>query len=408
MYTDHFKLSDKPFNNCPGDGIFTPNDNYESAVARIEEVLLSRNAVAVITGGPGVGKTTIVSTAANRVGDKAIVAYIDMRLTNPDLLFDLLLLKLGGESGDGDQATSLYRLKSAIARHNDEQGRKVTAVIDVSSLTIERAKRIMQLVHMSGDPDGQLNVVLLGPHVLHKLLDTPGLIHMRQRVTFRYRTRPLTVAETESYINQQLAQSAGQPDSIMVHGTSIIVYQYVGGVPRLINTLMDATLCHAADNQVESITPNMVTEVAKLLGWRRLSDNKSSQPKKIAAAAAGTRQMDAAAAIRTTKEPDLLEVSATGSPETAIGDSTAMLMAVALDDKSAPADDSKQDLKLAEPETKSNGKLSTSEKDRKPEECAVPEMNADDTSATGMLRLEDLDARFAETIFGDDFKEATS
>jgi hypothetical protein len=35
-------------------------------------------------------------------------------------------------------------------------------------------------------------------------------------------------------------------------------------------------------------------------------------------------------------------------------------------------------------------------------------MNAEDTSATGMLRLEDLDARFAETIFGDDFKEATS
>ena len=29
-------------------------------------------------------------------------------------------------------------------------------------------------------------------------------------------------------------------------------------------------------------------------------------------------------------------------------------------------------------------------------------MDADDTSATGMLRLEDLDARFAETIFGDE------
>jgi hypothetical protein len=32
----------------------------------------------------------------------------------------------------------------------------------------------------------------------------------------------------------------------------------------------------------------------------------------------------------------------------------------------------------------------------------VPEMNADDTSATGMLKLEDLDARMAETVFGED------
>ena len=39
-----------------------PNEKFESAVARMEQVLLSRDAVAVITGGPGVGKTTIVST----------------------------------------------------------------------------------------------------------------------------------------------------------------------------------------------------------------------------------------------------------------------------------------------------------------------------------------------------------
>ncbi len=331
-------------------------------------------------------------------------------------MFDLLLLKLGGESGNGDQASSLYRLKSAIARHNDEQGRKVTAVIDVSSLTIERAKRIMQLIHMTGDPDGQLNIVLLGPHVLHKLLDTPGLIHIRQRVTFRYRARPLTVAETESYINQQLEQSGGQPGSIMVHGTSIMVYQYVGGVPRLINTLMNATLGRAAENQAESITPVMVTEIAKLLGWRRLSDKKSSQLEK--SAAAGIRQKNKVE-VRTKVKPAPLDLSEKESPvpsaaenssppETAIGDGTAQLMAVALDDIAAPADDNKQDLKLAEPETKPNGKLSTADKDQKLDECAIPEMNAEDTSATGMLRLEDLDARFAETIFGDDFKEATS
>jgi hypothetical protein len=29
-------------------------------------------------------------------------------------------------------------------------------------------------------------------------------------------------------------------------------------------------------------------------------------------------------------------------------------------------------------------------------------MSADDTGATGMLKLEDLDARFAETVFGED------
>ena len=38
----------------------------------------------------------------------------------------------------------------------------------------------------------------------------------------------------------------------------------------------------------------------------------------------------------------------------------------------------------------------------------VPEMDANDTSATDMLKLEDLDARFAETIFGEDASAAAS
>ena len=35
-------------------------------------------------------------------------------------------------------------------------------------------------------------------------------------------------------------------------------------------------------------------------------------------------------------------------------------------------------------------------------------MNENDTSATGMMRLEDLDAKFAETIFGEDASAAAS
>ena len=35
-------------------------------------------------------------------------------------------------------------------------------------------------------------------------------------------------------------------------------------------------------------------------------------------------------------------------------------------------------------------------------DAGVPEMDPDDTSATGMLRLEDLDERFAEHVFSEE------
>ena len=392
MYLDHFGLNSKPFINSPGEDFFSPNEDYEAAVSRMEQVLLSRDAVAIVSGGPGVGKTTLVSAAAKRVGDQALVTYVDMRLMQPELLFDLLLMKLGGESGNGDLATSLYRLKSAIAQHNEEQGRKVTAVIDVSNLTIERAKRIMQLIHMTGDPDGQLNIVLLGPHALHKLLDTPGLIHIRQRVTFRYRIRPLSVPETEQYMKAQIEQAGGQGDALFSHGTSIMVFKYVGGVPRLINTLLDAALSTAARQGVETITPDLVTEVAQLLGWRRLSGDQKAAAKKPAAAPKVT-------AKPVEEAPSPLETAARSEAESAaptesgpIGEGTAMLMAAALNSDNEPEQHKAEEAKSAD--TK--------------EPSSVPEMSAEDTSATGMLKLEDLDARFAETVFGDDFKKAAA
>jgi len=405
MYTDHFNLTDKPFNNCPSDGFFTPNEKFESAVARIEQVLLSRDAVALITGGPGVGKSTIVATAAKRVGDKALVTYVDMRQLNPDLLFDLLLLNLGGESSGGDQALSLFRLKATIARHNDEQDRKVTVVIDISSLTIERAKRILQLVHMAGEAGSQLNIVLLGPHVLHKLLDTPGLIHVRQHVVFRHRARPLTVAETGAYLKAQLERAGGQADAILPHGTSIMIYQFVGGVPRLINTLMDAALSHVAEKGGKSVTANVVTEVAKLLGWRRLAGNQSAAPKKSTAtqtevkprqktAAHSPSEMESSPLELATAESAKHDVVEKNSDKSeSINDSTAILMAAALDDDTTSIANDKSQPKPEDSGTKPNNET---------KESSVPEMDAQDTSATGMLRLEDLDARFAETIFGED------
>jgi general secretion pathway protein A len=422
MYTEHFKLSEIPFNNGPGDGFFTPNESFESAVNRMEQVLLSRDAVAVISGGPGVGKTTIVSTAAGRVGSKAIVAYIDMRLINPDRLYDMLLLKLGGEVGEGNEATSLHRLKMAIGQHNEISGRKVTAVIDLANLTIDRAKRIMQLIHMTGDPDGQLNVVLLGPHALHKLLNAPGLIHIRQRVTYRYRVRPLTVAETETYISAQIEHAGGQPGSVIQHGTPILVFKYVGGVPRLINTLMDAALSYAAEQGEKSVTANTINEVAQLLGWRHLNERKASPAKKIAAAAKIPAPKKTPTPAQPKKEADPFknlsmspsEPDSSSQNTSSDDEGTASLMAAALDASPKPSE---------KPDTKPNSELSLAEKDKQLKDkrlkdkqlkdkeleldrSSIPEMDEIDTSATGMLRLEDLDARFAETIFGEDSKEA--
>lgn len=393
MYVDHFKFQERPFANSPGTGYFLAASEFEMTIARIQETMLARDAVAVLTGGPGVGKSSIVAHARKTIEDRAVVAYVDMRQTDPELLYDMLLLSLGADSGSGNTADSLNLLRAAINSHY-KKNRRVTAVIDISGLTVERAKRLLRLVHMAGEPGGQLNIILLGPHTLHKLLDTPGLIHIRQRVGYRCRIRPLSVAETEGYIRHQLDTVGGDFDQVLTSEVAKSVYRYVSGVPRLINTLMDSALSEAGVQRLNALTPELMDEMAADLGWRPLSRvEKKPAPAKTAAAPPPSNEV----ADPTRRSSDLPE------PKKSNGDarkeSTGRLLAAA-----GLLDAEKDQAGADSPGAPESYPAPTAVPDEPQPEtpAAYPEMSATDTGATGMLKLEDLDAQFAESAFGDD------
>jgi general secretion pathway protein A len=442
MYVNHFKLKKRPFTTGLESDVFLPAAECDLVLPRLRNVMLGRDGAALITGGPGVGKSTLVTQAMRSIADKVILANIDLRQTEPRLLYQMVLLSLGGDPGDGNVADLLHRLRQVIAKHN-ANGRHVTAVIDINGFTVERANHILRLAHVASQPGGQLNIILFGPHSLHRLLDTPGLIHIRQRIGFRYRVRPLTVAETNEYIQKHIAGVNGVSENILADGLGKTVYCYVGGVPRLINTLMDASLSHACAQRLAAVTSDTINEVAQDLGWRPLSrglptdvpelktsaaapatpapakspakssnaparrkedvpDEKAAKAKKKSKKKAAKDTGDNPDHVKTgaifeqpleivpdTEEPvheasnvaDAAEGLRTGENEDP-GELTQQLLVAAesleaeITDDSAPV--------AAEPPP------------------GVPEMDAADTSATGMLRLEDLDARFAETVFGDD------
>ena len=422
MYVDHFKLKHRPFVDSADTAAFLPTAESEIAISRLQHIFLARDGAAVVTGGPGVGKSTIVEQAAKAVEKDSILAHVDMRHTDATLLYQMTLLSLGAEAGDGSIADSLHRLRQATKKEN-EQGRKVTLVIDINGFTAERANHILRLAHLAGETDAQLNIVLLGPHTLHKLLDIPGLIHIRQRVGYRYRVRPLTVAETDEYIQKQFDVAKGKAAKILANGISATVYQYVGGVPRLINTLMDAVLSEASTRKLKTVNADVIHNVAKDLGWRPLS---RQQPEQSPHAQQDTAPKPEAEPANREKPP-MLEVAEI-KPDVKAGP----------DDGDDP-DNVKTDLIFEQPlELKGDGDEPDQEKENdpgtmttmlraaaetlesdldsqpEPTETAdrdeddekfsggVPKMSADDTGATGMLKLEDLDARFAETVFGED------
>ncbi len=346
MYPQHFGLSGRPFTGGPGSQFLVANAQVASAVAHLQDSLLSRDAVVLVSGGPGVGKSALLEHARQGVDGQAVVAWADLRQCEPEQLFDALLLSLGEGPGNGSGADSWHRLRAAVAKHNAED-RSVTAAIDVNGITLERAKRLLRLAYLMGEPGSQLNLVLQGPHTLHKLLDVPGLIALRQRVVYRHRVRPLSQTETMDYLVQRVQEAGGDAQTLCNAEVARKVFAYVAGVPRLINTLMEAALAEAAARQDDALTEEIVDRVANALGWKPMVRRTAQRPPATAAAPTAT-------AAPAKASPPSQPTPAAAPP---------------------PA---------YEPPP------------------GVPEMNPSDTSATGMLRLEDLDDRFAESVFAGD------
>jgi general secretion pathway protein A len=383
MYLKHFNLSGRPFAGGPESQFFVPNDAVGSMVERLKAVISGRGAAAAISGGPGVGKTALVTHAAAQVADETVLARADIRQWEPESLLDQLLLSLGMDAGDGSGPLSRHRLQDAVREHN-LAGSSVVAIVDVGTVSAERAKRLLRLAHMLGEDDLGLNLVLTGPHTVHKVLDVPGMIHLRQRICVRHRVRPLSEEETRRYIADGLGMAGGDPTQILGEEVPGMVYRYVAGVPRLVNTMMVAALRDAALQRLPRVTADVVSQVAQGLGWRPLAGKHPGLrpgPAKSPATTASTAPNGA---------PSPLQVVPPGRPANtpaapAQSDMTAARVAplglsAAAKDGSAAGEPKKSPL----PDTAMLG---------------VPDMDPDDTSATGMLRLEDLDERFAEHVF---------
>lgn len=396
MYKEYFGLRERPFTHGPGERFFAANANVNEALARLRHVLGARDAIAVVSGGPGAGKSAIVEQAISTAAGRARIARVDLRFAEAEDLYAAVLLSLGETVPDAKPVHALHALRETMA-HSAQDDRRIVLTLDVGGMTADVARHLLRLVNLSGELGCQMNLLLMGPHPLHQQLDLPALIHLRQRIAFRHRVRPLTLPETDHYVRHQLELAGSAPGEVLSSNVAAAVYCFVAGVPRLINTLLDATLGDACAHAVQRPDGNIVRRTAEALGWKPLAPPQSgAEPARAPPAPRATSPRPApsaavaAAASRASAAPDARRaLAAAQSPPSGL--TMASLAARAETLASVPL------ASEASSPTATMLGASGEAKDHR----GVPDMDPLDPGATGMLRLQDLNDRFAETIFGE-------
>ena len=301
MYKEFFGLRANPFNVNPDPRYLFLTRHTEEALACLTYGIQSRKGFVLLTGEVGTGKTTLINKLLEwlRLQQVATAFIFNSRMNVPQFL-DYMMADFGIPCDSKSKSQILQRLYNWLLDRYRAGETAVLIVDEAQNLTDEVLEEIRMLTNLETFTEKLLQIVLVGQPELETKLKQPQLRQLRQRLTLRAKTHPLTLEETKAYVQQRL-RIAGSDGRQIFDGEALnAVHKYSNGIPRVVNLLCEHCLVSAFVDQKPTIHEGVVDAVARDFD---LSDNIASGAMTVPAAPSagtpGAERFDLVEALRT-------------------------------------------------------------------------------------------------------------
>lgn len=245
MYLDHFGLVANPFSLSPKTDFVFRSDTFDENMAHLVYGLDNSEAIILITGPIGSGKTLAIQSFLSHLGPQFLSALVTNTQVNSLELLKLILEDLGVTLPRGcDKSDLLILLKEFLFKEN-KRGCRIVIVIDEAQNLAPDALEEIRLLTNIGQGDSQpIQIILVGQPELEDRVDSPSLVQLRQRIRVHYRLAPLQPNEVEGYLNHRM-KVAGCETLVFRPKAAARIFLHSEGIPRLVNTLASAALLAA-------------------------------------------------------------------------------------------------------------------------------------------------------------------
>jgi general secretion pathway protein A len=276
MYKEFYGLRANPFNVNPDPRYLFLTRHTEEALACLTYGIQSRKGFVLLTGEVGTGKTTLINKLLEwlRLQQVATAFVFNSRLNVPQFL-DYMMADFGIPCDSKDKSQILLRLYNWLLDRYRAGETAVLIVDEAQNLSEEVLEEIRMLTNLETFTEKLLQIVLVGQPELEQKLKQPQLRQLRQRLTLRAKTHALTVDETKAYVQQRLRIAGANGKEIFDPEALVLIHQYSGGIPRVINLLCEHCLVSAFADQQKTIGTAVVEIVAQDFD---LGDNTTPAP----------------------------------------------------------------------------------------------------------------------------------
>ncbi len=261
MYESFYRLKAKPFALLPDSSFLYQGSEHQAAYSLLEYGILSEAPFMVLTGDPGVGKTSLLQKLMAEHGTRHKIGLVTNARYDIEQLLPWILLSLGLSTKRLDPIEA-YHLFSEFLSQESKRSRRVILVIDeAQSLGAELLEELRLLSNMNDGRTLKLQIILSGQPDLYTLLQRIDMTQFAQRIVVDYHLKPLSETDTANCIRHRLQVAGGRP-ALFTDQACVLVHRLSQGNPRLINQVADITLTYGYAEQASSITAKLVAQAA--------------------------------------------------------------------------------------------------------------------------------------------------
>ncbi len=266
MYEQYYHLSGMPFQLTPDSRYFFGSKGHSRAISHLIYGLSQGEGFIVVTGEVGAGKTTLVERLWSQLDrDTYTVARISTTQVSGEDLFRLAMAGFGLEDETPGRANLLRRFEAMLGEYQAAGRRCLLVVDEAQNLPLAALEELRMLSNLTANGGAALQTILLGQPQFRRILASPDLDQLRQRVLASYHLGPLSREETRAYIEHRLTTAGWTGTPHWADAAFASVYRYSDGIPRRINRLCSRVLMHGALEETGEITGQMVEATAEEL-----------------------------------------------------------------------------------------------------------------------------------------------
>lgn len=265
MYEAFYGLREKPFSLTPDPKFFYLSQSHREALDHLLYGIQQREGFIVITGDVGTGKTTLCRALLGKLDERTRTALVFNPILSEEELLRSILQDFGLRGAGASKKELVDELNEFLIQLLVEGENAVLIVDEAQDLSAEILEQIRLLSNLETEREKLIQIVLVGQLGLLDLLGAPGLRQLNQRVSVRFKIRPLSAHETSQYIYHRLLVAGSTGEALFSPSALQVIYGYSQGVPRLINLACDRALLQGFVDQDSRITAERVKLALKSL-----------------------------------------------------------------------------------------------------------------------------------------------